>query len=122
MDPGDTLARIHMLGLLFGLALILGAADHWTTWLCLTGGFGDTTIVEANPLAAWLFETLGVRAGLTIDSVVTATVLLFLVRTRRLPRRAKLALLATLVAISGHALASNLRVLQTLGATPVVSA
>ena len=111
-----------MLGVLLGLALILGAADHWTTWLCLTGGFGDTTIVEGNPLAAWLFESLGVGTGLTIDSVVTATALLFLTQTRRLPRRAKLALLAAVVAISSHAVASNLRVLQTLGTSPVGSA
>lgn len=111
-----------MLGVLLGLALILGAADHRTTWLCLTGGFGDTTIVEGNPLAAWLFETMGVRAGLTIDSIVTATALVFLTQTRRLPQRAKLALLAGVVALSGHALASNLRILQTLGASPAGSA
>jgi hypothetical protein len=111
-----------MLGVLLGLALILGAADHWTTWLCLSGGFGDATIVESNPLAAWLLEVLGVPAGLTIDSFVTAAALLFLTQTRRLPHRAKLALLAAVVAISGQALASNLRLLQTLGAAPTGSA
>jgi hypothetical protein len=112
-----------MLGVLFGLALILGAADHWTAWLCLTGGVGDTTTTGSNPLAAWLYEASGVHAGLTIDSLVTVSALLFLMHTRRLPQRAKLAVFAAVVALSGHALASNLRLLQTLGgASPVGSA
>ena len=107
-----------MLGVLVGVALLLGAADHWTTWLCLSGEFGHAKVVESNPLAAWLFEALGVRVGLTIDSVVTVAALLFLAQTRRLPRRAKLAFLAAVIALSGHALASNLRVLHALGASP----
>ena len=107
-----------MLGVLLGLALLLGAADHWTTWLCLSGEFGGTRVVEGNPFAAWLFESLGVRLGLMLDSLVTVAALLFLARTRHLPRRAKLAFLGAVIALSGHALASNLRVLHALGASP----
>lgn len=110
-----------MLGLLLGLALLLGAADHWTTWLCMSGELGDVTVVERNPLAAGLFGAFGVGGGLTIDSVVTASALVFLTRTRRLPRRAKLAFLAAVVALSGHALASNLQILHALGTSPGAS-
>ena len=108
-----------MLAVLLGLAVLISAADHWTTWLCLSGEVPGMVAVETNPLTAWLFEHSGLHAGLAIDSLVTLAALSLLAFTRRLPRRTKLALLATVVVISAHALAANLRALSTLGLSPL---
>ena len=107
-----------MLGVLLGLALILGAADHWTTWLCLTGGFGDTTIVEGNPLAAWLFGQTGLIQGLVLDSLLTFAALLFLASTRRFSPRLKNALLATVALATSYAVTNNLFAIAALGIGP----
>ncbi|MEN8185352.1 MAG: hypothetical protein ABFS46_22785 [Myxococcota bacterium] len=108
-----------MLGALLGLAVLLSAADHWTTWLCLSGEFPGFVAVETNPLAAWLFGHLGLGAGLMIDSLVTFAALSLLVLTERLPKHAKLALLAAVVLVTARALAANLRALSTLGLSPL---
>ena len=51
--------------------LLLSAADHWTTYLCLRSPVQGFEVTEANPLAAWLFSNLGLVEGLLLDSVVT---------------------------------------------------
>ncbi len=73
-------------------------------------------IREANPLAAWLFDRVGLVEGLAIDTLVTALAVVILVAIRvRLPRAARLALLGLLIGTSAFAVANNLDVIQQIG-------
>ncbi len=75
-----------MFYLLAALTLLLTAADHWTTYLCLRAPVDGWLVTEANPIAEWLFGSLGLVPGLIIDSVVTIFALAFLLTTPRLPK------------------------------------
>ena len=104
-----------MLQLLASLALAFSLADHWTTYLCLRTHVAGWEVTEANPLAEWLFQHFGLATGLWIDTVVTALVLAFLVRTERVGRPAKLAALSVLIGTTAYAVANNLEAVRTLG-------
>lgn len=104
-----------MVQLLASLALLFSLADHWTTYLCLRVRVAGWEVSEANPLAAWLFARFGLAEGLLLDTLVTAIVLAFLVRTPRVARTAKLAALAVLVATTAYAVVNNLQAVQQLG-------
>jgi hypothetical protein len=104
-----------MLQLLASLALLFSLADHWTTYLCLRAQVAGWDVTEANPLADWLFQNFGLAQGLWIDTVVTALVLFFLVRTRHIARSVKLAALGVLIATTAYAVANNLQAVQQLG-------
>ena len=104
-----------MLRLAAALALLAALLDHWTTWLCLRSPIPGWEVSEANPLAAWLFGSVGLAEGLWLDSVVTLGAVLLVARTHRVSRAVKLALLGLLIVTSGFAVANNFEVLQRLG-------
>lgn len=110
-----------MVHLLVAFALLLSAADHWTTYLCLRSPINGFEVAEANPLAAWLFQSVGLVEGLWIDSLVTIAALAFLLATPRLPRAAKLVFLAAVVGWTGFAVANNLSAIFLLGLSPLGS-
>ena len=103
-----------MLALFVALALLLSAADHWTTYLCLRTPIAGWEVTEANPLAAWLFHSLGLVEGLLLDSAVTVLAMGFLWTTPRLPRSAKLGFLGIVIAWTGAAVLNNMRALDAL--------
>jgi hypothetical protein len=107
--------------LLAALTLLLSAADHWTTYLCLSSPVSGFEVAEANPLAAWLFQSVGLVEGLMIDSLLTIAALAFLVATPRLPRAAKLVFLFAVVGWTGFAVANNLSAIFLLGLSPLGS-
>lgn len=104
-----------MLHLLAVLALLVSLADHWTTYLCLRAHVAGWEVTEANPLADWLFTRFGLAEGLVIDTLVTALVLAFLVRTPRIARPLKLGALGVLIATTAWAVSNNLQAVQQLG-------
>jgi len=108
-----------MLHLLAALTLLLSAADHWTTYLCLRSPVSGFDITEANPLAAWLFQSVGLVEGLMIDSLLTVAALVFLLTTRRMPRTAKLVFLVAVVGWTGFAVVNNLNAIYLLGLSPL---
>lgn len=103
-----------MLAPLVAVALLLSAADHWTTYLCLRSPVAGWEVTEANPLAAWLFHSMGLVEGLLFDSAVTLLAMSFLWFTPRLPRNAKLGFLAIVIAWTGAAVVNNVRALDAL--------
>jgi hypothetical protein len=107
-----------MLPVLVAVALLLSAADHWTTYLCLTHEAPGVEVTEGNPLAAWLFATLGLGGGLVLDSLVTVGALAFLVVSGSVPRWVKLAFLGALIGATGLAVANNLGALAALRQPP----
>jgi hypothetical protein len=105
--------------LLASITLLLTAADHWTTYLCLRAPVDGWAVTEANPIAEWLFNAVGLVPGLMIDSVVTLFAIAFLLCTPRLPKPLKGAFLACVVVGTGHAVVNNLEAIRMLGLSPL---
>ena len=108
-----------MLQILALLTLLLTAADHWTTYLCLRAPIPGFEVSEANPLADWLFEALGLAPGLMLDSVVTLAALAFLLSTPLVPAAAKRVFLLVVSAWTGYAVVNNLHAISTMGLSPL---
>ena len=104
---------------LASLTLILTAADHWTTYLCLRAPVEGWAVSEANPIAESLFGAVGLVPGLMIDSVVTIFAIAFLITTPRLPRAVKGAFFLCVVFWTTHAVVNNLEAIRMLGLSPL---
>ena len=104
-----------MMHVFTSLAFACALLDHVTTWLCLRAPIPGWEVREANPLAAWLFGRVGLVEGLALDTAVTLFALVLVIRTERIPRAGKLALLGLLIATSGYAAANNFEVIQQIG-------
>lgn len=107
-----------MLGSLAALVFILTALDHWTTWLCLHTNVAGWSVIEANPLADWLFTSVGLTEGLVTDSAITVAAVLFVLRTDLLPKHAKGAALGLLCFTTGLAVINNMAAIRALGISP----
>jgi hypothetical protein len=110
-----------MLYTLVALTLVLTAADHWTTYLCLRAPVTGWQVTEVNPIAEWLFATVGLVPGIVLDSVITLLAVAFLVGTRFVPAPAKSAFFLVIVLWTGYAVANNLQAIQALGLSPLGS-
>jgi len=97
------------------LTLLLSMADHWTTYLCLRTPFAGWEVSEANPIADWLFGSIGLVPGLLVDSALTLGAIAFLLTTRRVPRSAKFCYFGLVVAWTGFAVVNNLQAISTIG-------
>lgn len=96
------------------LAVLLNLADNATTFLCLRAPVPGFEVTEANPVAAWLFAAIGLEEGLVLEMVISALAIAFLVATKRVPPRIKLALLVVLSLLPGWAALNNLEVIQAI--------
>jgi hypothetical protein len=108
-----------MLHWLAGLTVVLTAADHWTTYLCLRGPVTGWNVTEVNPLADWLFKTFGLVPGLVIDSSITLFAIAFLLTTGLFPRTAKSVCFGVLVISTAWAVLNNLRAIEAIGLSPL---
>lgn len=108
-----------MLPALLALTLLLTAADHWTTWLCLRSPLPGWEVSEANPISAWLFHTVGLGTGLLLDSALTLLALGLLASTRLLPRGFKSGFLAVVVVWTAWAVVNNVQAIRALGISPL---
>ena len=94
------------------LVVIMNLADNATTYLCLRAPVEGFEVVEANPIAAWLFGKVGLVPGLAFEMAVTTAAIAFLVATERISPRAKLALLIVLAALPFWAAVNNWYVIR----------
>ena len=108
-----------MLRALAGVTLLLTGADHWTTYLCLRVPVRGWQVIEANPVAAWLFGKTGLVPGLAIDTAVTLLAIGFLVFTQRFGRTVKLGLLVFIASTTAYAVLNNVAAMQDLGLSPL---
>jgi hypothetical protein len=107
---------LHLLAL---LTLALSAADHWTTYLCLRSPVAGWDVTEANPIADWLFQAMGLVSGLMLDSVVTVIAVLLLLTTSKIPQFAKAGLFTLVVLTTSYAVFNNLEAISVLGLSPL---
>lgn len=101
------------------LTVLISAADHWTTYLCLRRPVPGWHVAEANPVAEWLFQTLGLVPGLLLDSAVTIAAVTFLLSTSLIPRSLRAAFLAIVTLWTCVAVVNNVQALQALGISPL---
>ncbi len=99
--------------------LVLSAADHWTTYLCLRQPIEGWLVLEANPISDWLFTSIGLVPGLLLDSALTVMALLFLLTTGVFPQRAKCLFLGIVSAWTAFAVHNNLNAIYALGLSPL---
>ena len=98
--------------------ILLTCADHWTTYLCLSAPVDGWNVVEANPVAEWLFQKAGLSAGLLIDSAITFGAVAFLATTPVFGRPLKTSLLAVITIFTGYAVVNNLDAISRMGLAP----
>jgi hypothetical protein len=79
-------------------------------------------VTEANPIAEWLFATLGLGPGILLDSALTLLVLALLVATPLLPLKAKSGLLAVVILGTGWAVVNNIQAILSMGIAPLAGA
>ncbi len=104
-----------MLYLLAALALLLTAADHWTTYLCLRAPVEGWIVTEANPVADWLFTQAGLLPGLMIDTGITLGAVAFLLLTDRISHNAKYLCFGLIATTTAYAVLNNVNALEALG-------
>ena len=104
------------------LTILLSAADHWTTYLCLRAPVTGWQVAEANPLAQWLFHSFGLVPGLLIDSGVTLGAIAFLLSTTHVPKLAKHLFFGLVIVGTSVAVYNNWIAIRALGLSPLGSA
>jgi hypothetical protein len=87
--------------------------------MCLREPIAGWQVTEANPLADWLFESLGLVPGLLVDTAITLVAVAFLLTTRFLPRDAKRLFFGFVVAWTAYAVVNNLHAISELGISPL---
>jgi hypothetical protein len=98
--------------------ILMTCADHWTTYVCLHAPVDGWSVVEANPIAEWLFGWAGLSKGLAIDSILTLGAVLFLSTTDIFGRTTKISLLAVITMSTGYAVINNLAAISRMGLAP----
>lgn len=96
------------------LVLLFNLTDNTTTFLCLRQPVPGFSVIEANPLARWLFEAVGLANGLVLEMLLTTVAVAFLVWTRRLAPNLRTAILCVLAVLPAWASVNNYLVLRTL--------
>ena len=107
-----------MLSVFVALTVVFTMADHWTTYLCLRAPVDSWQVSEANPIARWLFDSVGLLPGILLDSAITITAIVFLLRTPLVPPRMKAAFFFLVATWTGWAVTNNLGALRALGLSP----
>ncbi len=105
----------HMRFLLGALVLVFNSLDNATTYMCLHQTVPGFDVIEANPLARWLFDAVGLVEGLVFESMVTLSAVAFLVMTRMIPTRVRNVLLVVLAVLPAWAVVNNLKVMAAIG-------
>ena len=108
-----------MVHALVTLTALFTAADHWTTYLCLRAPVPGWQVIEANPIADWLFTAVGLVPGILIDSVLTVGAITFLLLTPLVPQVAKGCFFFVVAAWTGYAVVNNFRAIAMMGLSPL---
>ena len=108
-----------MIHSLVALTALLTAADHWTTYICLRAPVAGWQVLEANPIAEWLFTAVGLVPGILIDSVFTVGAIAFLLVTPLVPRAAKGCFFFVVAAWTGYAVVNNFQAISVMGLSPL---
>ncbi len=99
-----------------GVAVILAnVVDNVTTYMALTASTPGVRLFEANPLADWGFQRIGMVPFLVVEFLLTAAILVWLIRCKEIGNWTKLAILSCLLALAGGAAINNFLILIDTG-------
>lgn len=94
--------------------LISSFFDHLTTWWCLREPVPGWVVTEVNPMADWLFVTVGLVPGLLIDSVFTVIVVVWFYRWN-IPEPLKIGFLSVVTVVTTYAVVNNYNAIVKMG-------
>ncbi len=98
-----------------GLVMVLNFLDNATTFVCLRTPIPGMNVVEANPFARWLFDSVGLLQGLAFETFVSTAAVCFLVLTPLVSDRVRFTILTILAILPGVAVVNNLHVIHQIG-------
>jgi hypothetical protein len=101
--------------MLGALVIFFNMMDNVTTFACLRSATPGFRVTEANPIARWLFDSVGLVEGLVVETIITTLAVGFLVFTQRLSLRVRVTLLCILAALPAWAAINNLNVMRAVG-------
>ena len=102
------------LKVLYILILISNFFDDLTTYLALTSKPAPGhVIVEANPIARVLFETIGLVPGLVFEFFLTVVLLYWVMKSTALPHKLKVGMFVAIFVITTWAVLNNTAILQS---------
>ncbi len=100
---------------LAALAMFTNFLDNWTTYRCLYKPFEDFTVIEVNPVARFLFDTIGLDYGLLLEFTITVGVIGYVTKTTMLPDWVKGTILVVVGLPAAFAAWNNYQVMQMVG-------
>lgn len=106
---------MNIVAMLILATLLLSAGDHYTTWLMLREPLPGWDVWEANPIARWLFNTMGLVPGLAIDSIATVAFGTWAYQTDKVVDEFKIVACLVICLATGYAIHNNVQVLYTTG-------
>ena len=89
------------------VVFVLSMLDNYTTWVMLSSPIPGWNVVEANPIARALFDSVGLEAGLIIDVLFTTAACVWAYNTRVISENIKLVACALLSIVSLAAVINN---------------
>jgi len=100
---------------LYALFLLSNLADDITTYLALTAPDSDRFgVVEANPIAKWIFDTMGLVNGLALEFVLSAIFMWWLMKTSHFSYKFKVGVFVIISTLAAGAAWNNFGVLCML--------
>ena len=96
------------------LVVLFNLLDNATTFLCLRGPVPGFTVIEANPIARWMFDSVGLVPGLVLEMALTTAAVAFLVLSPRISNPIRFALLSLLVVLPAYAATNNYLIMRAL--------
>lgn len=98
------------------VGFVLAFLDNYTTWFMLRAPIPDWNVVELNPIALAVFNTIGLEAGLLLDTLLTVAVCIWGYLTKICTENTKLVWCAIWSIVSLLAVLNNTRIIIITGA------
>jgi hypothetical protein len=100
------------LKILFVLLILANLGDNISTYLALAlPAIEGMLITEANPIAAWIFETMGLVKGLIFEFVLSIGILFWLMGVKNIPYKWKVVIFVGILIPTVYAVINNVKIL-----------
>lgn len=104
------------LKILFVLIILANLGDNFSTYWALTLPAKEGMLItEANPIAAWIFEAMGLVKGLIFEFVLGIGLIWWLMGVKDIPYRWKVVIFAGILIPTVYAVINNIGVLTSAG-------
>ena len=104
------------LKILFVLLILAFLGDNISTYFALSLPAKEGLLIsEANPIAAWIFEAMGLVKGLIFEFVLSIGLLYWLMGVKTIPYKWKVVIFAGILIPTVYAVINNIGVLTLVG-------